>query len=208
MSRVHVFKHETERLVNDLRTSALYAEEKLEIIEERTGNLLKGSDQIHDSLNSIDIRTQQVARTTKKVEDHIDVLSKQSEALYEQSRKITTSQEELQEGQVEMKKNIKEGMEMLQGSYSDLGEEIGNLRNEAVEIEKEISKVGDEMSSKMKYLQSKADDIGNMAGVSLDKQQQLLDGQTTALKDLEFLTRFQSEALEESRKSVKTICLN
>ncbi|KAH7533981.1 hypothetical protein FEM48_Zijuj04G0189400 [Ziziphus jujuba var. spinosa] len=203
--QVHVFKHETERLVNDLRTSAQYAEEKLETIEEKTGNLLKGSEQIHDSLNWIDFQTQQVAQTTKKVEDHIDVLSKLSEALYEQSKKITTSQEELQEGQVEMKKNIKEGMEMLQDSYRDLGEEIGNLRNEAVEIEKEITKVGDLMSSKMKYLQSKADDIGNMAGASLDKQQQLLDGQTTALKDLEFLTRFQSEALEESRTTLQRL---
>lgn len=185
--------------MNDLRNSAKYAEEKLETIEERTEYLLKGSNQIYDSLNSIDVRTQQVAKTTKNVEDHIDVLSKQSATLYEQARKITTSQEELQEGQVEMKKKLKEGMEMLQDSYSDLGQEIGNLRNEAVEIEKEITKVGDLMSSKMNYLQSKADDIGNMAGVSLDKQQQLLDGQTTALKDLESLTRFQSEALEESR---------
>lgn len=198
-ARANVFKHETERLVNDLRNSAKYAEEKLETIEERSEYLLKGSNQIFDSLNLIDVRTQQVAQTTKNVDDHIDVLSKQSAKLYDQAQKIITSQEELQEGQAEMKKRLKEGMEMLQDSYSNLGQEIGNLRNEAVEIEKEVIKVGDLTSSKMNYLQSKADDIGNMAGLSLDKQQKLLDGQTTALKDLEFLTRFQSEALEESR---------
>ncbi|PON71756.1 gamete expressed protein [Trema orientale] len=136
--QAHAFRHETERLVNELKSSANYAEEKLEIIEERTENLLQGSNQIFDSLNSIDLRTQQVAQTTKN------------------------------------------------DSYSHLGQEIDNLRNEAAEIEKEISRVGDEMSMKMKFLQSKADDIGDIAGISLDKQQQPLDGQTTALNDLQF----------------------
>ena len=55
------------------------------------------------------------------------------------------------------------------------------------------------MSTKIGNLQSKADDIGNIAGISLDKQQQLLDGQSTALKGLQILTKFQTEALEESR---------
>lgn len=197
--RAHAFKHETERLVNELKNSADYAEGKLETIQERTEQLLEGSNQIHDSLNSIDVRTQQVAQTAKKVGDHIDVVMKHSEAVYEQSRKIASSQMELQEGQVEMKKSLNEGMAMLRDSYSHLGQEIDTLKNEAIEIEEEISRVGDAMTLKMTHLQSKADDIGDMAGMSLDKQKQLLDGQTTALKDLQFLTRFQSEALEESR---------
>lgn len=197
--RARVFKHETERLVNELKNSAQYAEGKLEKIEEKAEYLLQGSNQIYESLNLIDVRTQQVAQTAKNVEDHVDVVLKHSTAVYEQSRKIQASQSELQEGQVEMKRNLKDGMAMLQDSYSHLGQEIDNLRNEAVEIEKEITKVGDQMSSRMENLQSKADDIGNMAGVSLDKQHQLLDGQTTALNDLQFLTKFQSEALEESR---------
>lgn len=185
--------------MNELKISANYAEEKLETIEERTEHLLQGSNQIHDSLNSIDIRTQQVAQTARNVGDHIDVVLKHSEAVYVQSRKIASTQEELQEGQVELKNNLKEGMAMLQDSYSHLGQEIDNLKNEAIEIEEEISRVGNAMTLKMEHLQSKADDIGNMAGVSLDKQKQLLDGQSTALKDLQFLTRFQTEALEESR---------
>ncbi|KAL6286826.1 hypothetical protein ACE6H2_011216 [Prunus campanulata] len=200
--QARVFKHETERLVNELKNSAQYAEGKLEKIEEKAEYLLQGSNQIYESLNSIDVQTQQVAQTAKNVEDHVDIVLKHSAAVYEQSRKIQASQSELQEGQVEMKRNLKDGMAMLQDSYSHLGQEIDNLRNEAVEIEKEITKVGDQMSSRMENLQSKADDIGNMAGVSLDKQHQLLDGQTTALKDLQFLTKFQSEALEESRSTL------
>ena len=55
------------------------------------------------------------------------------------------------------------------------------------------------MTLKMENLQSRADDIGEVAGQSLDKQKQLLDGQSTALEGLQFLTKFQSQALEESR---------
>lgn len=44
-------------------------------------------------------------------------------------------------------------------------------------------KLEDEMSSRMENLQTKPDDIGNLAGISLDKQHQLLDGQMTTLKD-------------------------
>ncbi|XP_028964430.2 protein GAMETE EXPRESSED 1 [Malus domestica] len=203
--QARVFKHETERLVNELKNSAQYAETKLETIEEKAEYLLQGSNQIYDSLNSIDLRTQQVAETARNVGDHIGIVLKHSAAVYEQSKKIEASQSELQEGQVEMKRNLNEGMAVLQDSYSQLGKEIDNLRDEAVEIEKEIIKVGGEMSSRMENLQSKADDIGNMAGLSLDKQHQLLDGQTTALKDLQFLTKFQSEALEESRSTLQRL---
>ena len=197
--RVHAFKQQTERLVNELKTSAQLAEEKLEIIEGKTESLLQNSNEIYDSLSSIDTRIQLVASTTKEVGDHIDVVLKHSEVLYEQSKELAASQSELQEGQVEMRRSLVDGMSTLKDSYNILGQEIDNLRNEAIELEKGITKVGDAMSMKMRSLQSKADDIGNMAGVSLDKQQQLLDGQSTALEGLQILTKFQSKALEESR---------
>ncbi|CAK7338957.1 unnamed protein product [Dovyalis caffra] len=41
------------------------------------------------------------------------------------------------------------------------------------------------------------------AGKSLDKQKQLLDGQSDGLKDLQLLTQFQPEALEESRSTLQ-----
>ncbi|KAG6400734.1 hypothetical protein SASPL_137576 [Salvia splendens] len=44
------------------------------------------------------------------------------------------------------------------------------LGNEAAEIEVEIGKVGDALSSRMTVLQSKAADIGNMVETSLDKK--------------------------------------
>lgn len=185
--------------MNDLRKSAQFAEEKLENIEERSENLLQSSKEIHDSLTWIDLRTQQVARASKNVEDNIDTVLKHSEAVFEQSKGIAASQLELQEGQVKMKKKFEEGMAMIQGSYNNLGLEIDKLRNDAVEIENEISRVGNTMTLKMENLQSRADDIGEVAGQSLDKQKQLLDGQSTALEGLQFLTKFQSQALEESR---------
>lgn len=197
--RADAFKRGTERLVNDLRKSAQFAEEKLENIEERSENLLQSSKEIHDSLTWIDLQTQQVARASKNVEDNIDTVLKHSEAVFEQSKGIAASQLELQEGQVKMKEKFEEGMAMIQGSYNNLGQEIDKLRNDAVEIENEISRVGNTMTLKMENLQSRADDIGEVAGQSLDKQKQLLDGQSTALEGLQFLTKFQSQALEESR---------
>ncbi|WVZ16269.1 hypothetical protein V8G54_010320 [Vigna mungo] len=88
-------------------------------------------------------------------------------------------------------------------SNNYLGKEIGKLGDEAIEIENEVIKVEDAMSSRMNTLQSKAEDIGNMAGLSLDKQHQLLDGQSTALEFLNSLIQFQSNALEEIRKTLQ-----
>ena len=55
------------------------------------------------------------------------------------------------------------------------------------------------MSLKMQDLQGKADDIAHMAGISMEQQQQLLETQSKALLGLQSLTKFQSEALQESR---------
>uniref|UniRef100_A0A6N2MVN9 Protein GAMETE EXPRESSED 1 n=1 Tax=Salix viminalis TaxID=40686 RepID=A0A6N2MVN9_SALVM len=199
----HAFNHKMERLVNDLKNSAEYTEEQLEIIEGKTHVVLQRSNQIQDSLSSIDIQVENIAQTTKDAKDHMDVLSKHSEAVYKHSKEIAHSQSELQEGQAKMNENLKDGMSMLHDAYTNLGQEVDNVRNEAVEIEKQIGRVGDILSSKMQTLQTSADDIENMAGKSLDKQKQLLDGQSNALKGLQLLTQFQSEALEESRSMLQ-----
>ncbi|CAI0376557.1 unnamed protein product [Linum tenue] len=201
--QAHAFKRETERLVNELRSSAQYTEQQLDIIADRTFSLLQSSNQIHESLSSVDLQVRHVVQATKGVEGQIDALSKQSEAVYKCSEEIAQSQSQLQAGQKMMNENLKEGVTMLQEAYSNLGEEVGNLRNEAMEIEKQIDSVGETMSSKFQDLQSKADDIENMAGSSLSKQQELLDGQSTALRGLKFLTESQSAALEESRNAVQ-----
>lgn len=65
-----------ERLVNDLKNSAEYTEEQLEIIEGKTHVVLQRSNQIQDSLSSIDIQVENIAQTTKDAKDHMDVLSK------------------------------------------------------------------------------------------------------------------------------------
>lgn len=199
VERTEAFKHQTERLVNELKSSAEYADVKLRKIEEHGEVLLSNAKHVHDSLASIDVRTQQVSEKSSVLEERVDSVLRYSEVVYEQSKGIASSQLELSEGQEKMKENLAEGMALLQNSYENLGEEIVNLRNEASEIEKEIGKVGDAMSSKMSVLQSKADDIGSLAGTSLDKQKELLEGQSVAIDGLNFLTKFQSQALEESR---------
>ncbi|MED6143283.1 hypothetical protein PIB30_004786 [Stylosanthes scabra] len=201
--QAYAFKHETERLVTELKSSAQYVEDKLDSIDEKSEHLLQGSKNIVNSMNSIDIHTQQVARTAKNVEDHIDVVLRHSESVYEQTKKIEASQLQLKDGQEDMRRSLEDGVALLKESYSYLGQEIDKLRDEAIVIEHEVTKVGDAMALKMSSLESKAEDIGNMAGVSLDKQQQLLDGQSTALEGLNSLSEFQSKALEESRKTLQ-----
>ncbi|KAI3462200.1 hypothetical protein Pfo_018863 [Paulownia fortunei] len=203
--QIHAFKHQTERLVNELKRSAEYAEDKLQNIEERGEILLQNSKHIHGSLASIDLQTQQVAETSKNVQDNVDVLRKYSEEVYEQSKGISASQVELIKGQKTMKERLDEGMTMLHDSYDNLGAEITNLKDETVEIEKEIGRVGEAMFSKMTTLQTKADDIENITGNSLDKQKQLLDSQAAALEGLRILTTFQSQALEESRGTLQQL---
>ncbi|KAL5701863.1 hypothetical protein ACHQM5_027154 [Ranunculus cassubicifolius] len=200
-----VFKRETERLVNDLKKSAQFTEVKLENIEKRSDSILENSKQIDNSLSSIDSRIDQVAQTSKEVEEQIDVVLNYSKIIFEQSKEIAASQSELQGGQVDMREKLETGMTMLQESYKNLGQDIEKLRNEAIEIEKEINAVSNRMSTKMQNLQDKADDIGNVAVLSLDKQKQLLDGQSTAIEGLDFLTKFQSQALEESRSSLESL---
>ncbi|KAM0958969.1 hypothetical protein ACFX15_023597 [Malus domestica] len=194
-----IFRHQTEKLVNDLKKSSDYAEKKLVNIAETADMLLEGSKDIHDSLTSIDEQTQQVAQTSKNVSDHIGEIVKQSEAVFEQSKKIEASQLELQMGQHKLKENLEAGMVMVHESYHILGKGILSLQDETNEIEKKIGVVGEAMSSKMSKLQSKADDIGNVADISLERQKELLHGQSEALNGLQSLTKFQSQALKESK---------
>lgn len=197
--RSHAFKHETERLVNELKKSAQYTESKLENLDKKSDILLQSSNQIHDSLNSVDIRIQNVVQTTRDLGEDMDGLTQHTKVVYQQARDIAASQLELRQEQMNMNGKLNEGMNMLHDAYRNLGEGIDYLRNETIEIENEIDKLGGVVSSKMSDLQKTADDIENITGISLGRQQELLDGQSTALDGLRFLTEFQSNALEESR---------
>ncbi|KAI4320267.1 hypothetical protein MLD38_033766 [Melastoma candidum] len=135
-------------------------------------------------------------RPSKGVEEQIRTVLRHSEAANENSSAIAASQLELQQGQEKSKGSINDGMEKIQESYKDLGLQIGALRNDVVEIEKEIGKVRDGMFLKMESFRGKANDIGNMGEISLEKQKILLEGQSDALKGS--LTDFQSQALDES----------
>ncbi|KAI3829113.1 hypothetical protein L1987_03228 [Smallanthus sonchifolius] len=201
------FKRQTERLVNELKRSAEYAEDKLENIEDKAERVLHSSDHIHNSLSSIDVQTRQLAQTSKNVEEHVNIVLEHSQSVYEQSVKIADSQMELQNGQMNMNVRLDEGMAMLNESANKLGEEMNKLKSEAVEIEKEIGKVGDVMFMKMDTLQSKAGDIENIAETSLDRQKQLLESQRAFLEVLQNVTTFQSQALEESRGTLQELIL-
>ncbi|XP_026450723.1 protein GAMETE EXPRESSED 1-like [Papaver somniferum] len=191
------FKYETERLVNGLKKSAELAEEKLENIQDKSETLVQKSDEIYKSITSLDRQTQLVAETTKTVQNQMDVQLKHSNIVLEKSKEIVASQLNLLEGQSDMRTV----MAMLHESHENLSHNVDKLKNEAVEIGKEINQVSNSMSTKMENLQNKADDVGNAVEISLDKQKQLLDGQSTALERL----KFQSQALKESGATLQTL---
>ncbi|XP_076945939.1 protein GAMETE EXPRESSED 1-like [Bidens hawaiensis] len=201
------FKRQTERLVNELKRSAEYAENKLDTIEEQAERVLHTSDDIHTSLSSIDVQTQQLAQTSKNAEESVNTVLARSKSVYEQSVKIADAQTELQIGHMNMNVRLDEGMAMLNESANKLGEEMSKLRNEAVEIEKEVGKVGDAMFMKMDALKSKADDIENITETSLDQQKELVESQRAFLEVLRDVTTFQSQALEESRGTLQQLIL-
>ena len=131
--------------MTELKTSAQYVEHKLDSIEEKSEYLLQGSRQIHDSLDSIGSHTKQVVQTANYLEGHIDSVLTHSRSAYEQTTKIALSQTQLNEGKENMKRNLEDGLAMLKDSYNYLGKEIEKLRNEAIDIENEVIKVGDAM---------------------------------------------------------------
>ncbi|PHU00293.1 hypothetical protein BC332_30080 [Capsicum chinense] len=197
------WKHVTERLVNSLKDSAEFADEKIENILQQGDLLLENSKHVQESLGSIDVRTQQVVETSKNIEGRVNAVLSQSEVILEQSKEIASSQLELNKGQEKMKETLHENMAIVHESYTNLDHGINDLRTKTEGIEVEIVKVGDEMSSRMDKLQSKANDIGNIAGQALDKQKQLLDRQSKTLDGLQELSEVQSQALEESRRTLK-----
>jgi chromosome segregation ATPase len=197
--QAEAFKHSTERLVNDLTRSSKSAEEKLEVIEDRSEQIIKESGKLQDALSSIEAQTDRLAETSKRVGTQIDGVLAHSKEISDQSKEIAASQAALKDGQAEMRDKIDAGMERIQESYKTLGNGMEKLREEAVDIQKEIRTVGDSMSSKMQDLQGTADEIGSVTGRSLENQAQLLDGQSKAMEGLNSLYSFQSQALEESR---------
>ncbi|XP_039059910.1 protein GAMETE EXPRESSED 1-like [Hibiscus syriacus] len=199
------FKIETERLVNELKHSAQYAQDKLDSIEESTNAVLRSSNEISDSLNAIDVRIHNVDQMTQGLEGYMESLIEHSRTIHKKASEMVDSQRELRDDQAIMNDQLKEGISMLDGAYKNLGYQVDSLRSEAIAIQNEINKVGNSMSSSMNNLKTTSDDIRDKAGASLDKQQQLLDGQSMALEGLRFLTQFQSEALEESRNTLQRL---
>ncbi|XP_010449695.1 PREDICTED: protein GAMETE EXPRESSED 1-like [Camelina sativa] len=201
----YAFKNEIERLVNELKSSAQNTEDKLDILENKSDSLMKSSSLIHDSLGSIDARVQNVAHVTNTIETRMSGLSQQTAEIYQEQKSIAESQMELMNGQVKMKETLKDGMEMFNDAYTNIQEGVDKLKSDTKQIEGEISVLGDNLSTRMNDLKSKTDDIGVKTGSSLDKQQKLLDGQSVALDGIQFLTRFQSEALQESRNTLERL---
>lgn len=197
--RADIFKRHLERLVDELQNSAENAEFKIDNIQGHANELLESSNKVQDSLASIDLQTQHLSQSSKNVKEHANIVLKNSELLHNQSIGITDSQLELIEGQVNVKGKLIQGMTMLHDSCDNMGVEIDKLKYGAVEIENEIGKMGDQMFLKMKYLENKADDVGNITGISLDKQNELVKGQFVAVEGVKLLTNFMSLSLEESR---------
>lgn len=188
-----------ERLVTELKMTAKNAESKIEDIQDQAEHLITSSKNIQESLVSIDSHSHQLAQTSKNVEDQAGIILKQMDAVHEQSISMASFQSEFLERQGNMKESTVEGMALLRNSFNNLDLEVDKFELEALEIENAIGKMDDEMSSKMKYLQNKADNIRNITAVSIGVQSELLKGESDALKGFQQMSNFMTEALEDSR---------
>ncbi|KAG0525360.1 hypothetical protein BDA96_06G049600 [Sorghum bicolor] len=175
------FKHNTERLVNDLTRSSKSAEEKLEVIEERSDQIIKESSQVKDTLSSIEMQADKLVETSKHVDEQINDVLIHSKTIFEQSKEIATTQKELSKGQRSSGRRLRPVWRA------------------------EIKSVGESMSSKMLDLQRTADDIGSVASKSVENQKQLLNGQTRAMDGLNKLHSSQAKALKESRETIQKL---
>ncbi|GKA69418.1 hypothetical protein Tco_0775482, partial [Tanacetum coccineum] len=152
--RNDVFRRRTETLVNEHKSFGEWAVNKLNSIDKKAEQLLDSSDHIDRSVSSTNIQTQELAQTSKNVQERVnDVL--------DQSLKITDSQMELQNSQTTMNERPDEGMTTLDEYTNNLGKEMINLKNKDVEIEKEIVQAAEAVLTRMDGLQNKADDIKN-----------------------------------------------
>jgi chromosome segregation ATPase len=202
--RAEAFKRNTERIVNDLTRTSKSAAEKLEVIEERSDQIIKESQKVQDKMSTIEEQTDRVAETSKNVGEQINDVLNHSKAIIEQSREISDAQATLKEGQTEMREKIDEGIARVEDSYQSLGKGMDKLKEETGHMKREIKIVGDSVSSQMEDLRSKADDIGSVVGESLENQKQLLDSQNRTMEGLNNLRNYQEQALEESRYCVCT----
>ncbi|KAL1820453.1 hypothetical protein ACET3Z_015322 [Daucus carota] len=199
------FKRHMERLITELKMTAENAESKIEDIQDQAEHLISSSKKIQDSLVSIDSHSHQLAQTSRDVEDQAGIVLKQMEAIREQSIGMASFQLEFLEKEKSMKETTVEGMTLLHNSFKNLDLEVDKFEHEAIEIENEIAKMDDEVSSKMKFLQSKADNIGNITAVSINVQTELLEGQSSALEGVQQLSNFLTRALEESRETTRKL---
>ncbi|GJN10755.1 hypothetical protein PR202_ga28877 [Eleusine coracana subsp. coracana] len=131
--QAEAFKHSTERLVNNLSSSSKAAQEKLEVIEERSERLLQESENIHDSLSSIAAQTDNLTAASKAIGDQMGHVMEQSKAISEQSKEIARAQEELKAGQEGMRDAVDAGMAMVEESYRSLGDGMDRLKEGAGE---------------------------------------------------------------------------
>ncbi|KAE8787327.1 protein GAMETE EXPRESSED 1-like [Hordeum vulgare] len=203
--QAEAFKQSTERLVNDLTRSAAAASEKLSAIEERSNQIIKESSKLHGSMSSVVSQTEHLAAATNSIKSRIGDVLERSAAIAEQSRQIAAAQAGLREGQEEMRGRIDAGMARMEEEYARLGEEMGRLKEEAAGIEREVRAVGDAMAARMEALQRTAEEIGSVAGRSLENQRELLEGQANATRALGELHGFLAQALEESREAVQRL---
>ncbi|CAN6226488.1 unnamed protein product [Urochloa humidicola] len=203
--QAEAFKHSTERLVNDLARTSKAAHDKLETIEERSDHLLQESEQIHTSLSTIATQTDGLAAASSAAAAQISDVLGHSRAVSEQSKEIAAAQEGLMAGQAAMRGAVDAGMAKVEESYRTLGDGMERLREGAAGVEREVRAVGDAMAARMDGLQRAADEIGSVAGRSLENQMRLLDGQAEAARGLNELHGFQALALEGSRETIQKL---
>ncbi|KAH8951679.1 hypothetical protein BDL97_09G041400 [Sphagnum fallax] len=176
------FKLETEHVVNDLKGSAHFVEEKLKTMEIQASSILQHSGELISEQKRMHLDMQEYSEQLR---------NEQKQMHSEMQEQIKTDISGLSLGTMEVHKQL-EGVTSMQKEMVDQQQAL------ASSLAMEFSNMAVEFSS----LQEKTYQIGDGVLRSLRGQAELLAGQDKAFQDLLSLKSLQEQAMEESRASV------
>ncbi|KAL2612105.1 hypothetical protein R1flu_023797 [Riccia fluitans] len=172
------FKHETERLVNELKQSAHTVENKL-------GNMNEQLDKQHSAV----------------IEHSESILEAQRRLQHEHAElqlSIEQGMQHLQEAANEAQRQL-DFVSRIQKDIAHKQQLLADsLASELAELQEKSSRLGSSMSNLHVS-------VGELTEKSLAGQAQLLEGQAEAMEGLTELQRSQVEAIEESRASMQEL---
>ncbi|RLN23349.1 hypothetical protein C2845_PM07G10820 [Panicum miliaceum] len=115
---------------------------KLEVVEERSDQIIKEYSKFQDTLSSIGIQTDHLAETSKNVGEQMNYVLAHLKAVFEKSKEIAAAQVALKEGLTKMREKIDARMARVEESYESLDNGMDKLKEETGETIQKLAQFG------------------------------------------------------------------